>query len=169
MEVHFTGRHYEIPQELKDYIAKKLEKLNNIQDRIGEVRVILSAEGYRQIAEIKMPAPGHEFVSRNESADMQASVDLALEKLAEQVKRFKERRTERGRRDAARGGGLAERVISRRETMRNIDALTVDEALAQLDDDGGEVLVFENTANDRKTTVLYRREDGSYGLIEPAS
>jgi hypothetical protein len=46
-------------------------------------------------------------------------------------------------------------------------ALSVDEALAQLDDEGGEVLVFENSAN-RKTTVLYRRDDGSYGLIEPA-
>ncbi len=169
MEVHFTGRHYEVPQELKDYVAKKLEKLNNLEDRIGEVRVILSAEGYRQIAEIKFLARGHEFVGRDESADMQASVDLVLEKLAEQVKRYKERRKERQRRDASRGGAPAERVISRRETVETIVALTVDEALEQLDDDGGEVLVFENTANNRKTTVLYRREDGSYGLIEPAS
>lgn len=169
MEVHFTGRHYEIPQELKDFVTKKLEKLNNLQDRIGEVRVILSAEGYRQIAEIKMLAPGHEFVGRDESADMQASVDLVLEKLAEQVKRYKERRNERHRRDAPRVGALAERLISRRETVETMDALTIDEALAQLDDDGGEVLVFENTANNRKTTVLYRREDGSYGLIEPAN
>jgi putative sigma-54 modulation protein len=169
MEVHFTGRHYEIPPELKENVAKKLEKLNNLEDRMGEVRVILTAEGYRQIAEITLRAGGHDFVGRDESGDMQASVDLVMEKLAEQLKRFKERRKERHRRDAARSGSPAERVISRRETVETISALTVDEALEQLDDDGGEVLVFENTANNRKTTVLYRREDGSYGLIEPAS
>jgi putative sigma-54 modulation protein len=166
MEVHFTGRHYEIAPELRDYVTRKLEKLTNIEDRIGEARVILTAESYRQIAEIKLGVRGRELVGTGESADMYASVDQVAEKLTEQLKRFKGRRIERGRRDGARGGSRPAQ-ITLRETHAPPEPLTVDEAVAQLDDDGGEVLVFENSAN-RKTTVLYRRDDGTYGLIEPA-
>jgi putative sigma-54 modulation protein len=167
MEVHFTGRHYEIAPELREYVARKLEKLENIEDRIGEARVILTAESYRQIAEIKLAVRGRELVGTGESADMYASVDQVAEKLIEQLKRFKGRRIERGRRDGARGGARAAAQITLRETHAPPAPLTVDEAVAQLDDDGGEVLVFENSAN-QKTTVIYRRDDGTYGLIEPA-
>jgi putative sigma-54 modulation protein len=166
MEVHFTGRHYEIAPELREYVARKLEKLSNLEEKIGEARVILTAESYRQIAEVKLSVRGKEFVGTGESADMYASVDQVAEKLLEQLKRFKSRRIERGRRDG-RGGGVPAGEITLRETHPAPVALSVDEALAQLDDEGGEVLVFENSAN-RKTTVLYRRDDGSYGLIEPA-
>jgi putative sigma-54 modulation protein len=167
MEVHFTGRHYEIAPELREYVARKLEKLTNFEEKIGEARVILTAESYRQIAEVKLTVRGKEFVGTGESADMYASVDQVAEKLLEQLKRFKGRRIERGRRDGARGAGVPAGEITLRETHPAPVALSVDEALAQLDDEGGEVLVFENSAN-RKTTVLYRRDDGSYGLIEPA-
>ena len=166
MEVHFTGRHYDIAPELREYVTRKLEKLANL-DRIDEARVILTAESYRQIAEIKLTARGREFVGTGESADMYASVDQVAERLSEQIKRSKERRIERGRRDGGRAGAGAGGEITLRETHPAPIALTVDEALAQLDDEGGEVLVFENSAN-RKTTVLYRRDDGTYGLIEPA-
>jgi putative sigma-54 modulation protein len=165
MEVHFTGRHYEIAPELREYVARKLEKITNIDDRIGEVRVILTAESYRQIAEMKLAVHGREFVGTGESADMYASVDEVAEKLAEQLKRFKSRRIERNRRNGGRGHPAAE--ITLREKHAPPIPLSVEEALAQLDEDGGEVLVFENSAN-RKTTVLYRRDDGTYGLIEPA-
>ena len=165
MEVHFTGRHYEIAPELREYVTRKLDKLANL-DRIAEARVILTAESYRQIAEIKLTVRGREFVGTGESADMYASVDEVSEKLSEQLKRSKGRRIE-GRRDGARAAGAPAGEISLRETHPVPMALSVDEALAQLDDEGGEVLVFENSAT-RKTTVLYRRDDGTYGLIEPA-
>ena len=46
--------------------------------------------------------------------------------------------------------------------------MTVDDAMEHLDEHGGEYLVFSNTKTD-KLTVLYRRQDGSYGLIEPTT
>lgn len=95
-----------------------------------------------------------------------------IEKLEQQLRRYKEKRLSRGRRDG-RGVGAGsgrpaarEPVISRREVHDEPQQLTVDEALEQLDDDGGEVLVFQNRET-QKTSVLYRRQDGSFGLIEP--
>src|SRR4026208_737841 len=107
MEVHFTGRHYEIAPELREYVARKLEKLSNLEEKIGEARVILTAESYRQIAEGKLSVRGKEFVGTGESGDMYASVDQVAEKLLEQLKRFKSRRIERGRRGGRGAGGAA--------------------------------------------------------------
>ncbi len=169
MEVHFTGRHYEIAPELREYITRKLEKLVLFQNGIREARVTLSAENYRLIAEVGLQARRRLFTSREESADMYLSVDQVIEKLAEQLKRYKEKRISRGRRNPrqpALDAGPALPVISLRDTMEQPEPLSVDEALNALDEEGGEVLVFENTAN-KRTTVIYRREDGSYGLIEP--
>jgi putative sigma-54 modulation protein len=172
MDVHFTARHYEVPPELRDYVARKLEKLGQYHDGIREARVILSTENYRHIAEVTLLAPRRDFVSREESADMVSSVDLVMDRLTEQLKRSKEKRVSRGRRNGrqaalAAGAAAPSPVISLRDTMEKPMRLTIDEALSTLDDEGGEVLVFENAAT-QKTTVIYRREDGSYGLIEPA-
>jgi putative sigma-54 modulation protein len=173
MDVHFTARRYEVAPELREYISKKLEKLEQFHDGIREARVILTAENYRQIADVTLLARGREFAGREESADMYSSVDQVVEKLAKQIRRSKDKRISRGRRD----GRASERaneslseveipVISRRDTFAPPETLTVDEALVLLDDRGGEVIVFEN-AETSKTTVIYRRDDGSYGLIEP--
>ena len=172
MEVSFTARHYEAAPELRDYIEKRLEKLIQFQDGIREAKVTLTAEGYRHIAEVTLLARGHEFMGREESTDMYSSVDLVVEKLAKQIRRKKEKRIARGRRNG-RGGGqvaaLSDRelpYISFRETVERPRTLTVEEALNILDDEDGEVLVFINAEN-KKTTVIYLRDDGSYGLIEP--
>jgi len=173
MEVTFTARHYEVPAELRDYIARKVEKLGQYHDGIREARVILTSENYRNIAEVTLLARRRDFVGREESADMQSSVDLVIDKLVEQLKRFKEKRVSRGRRSGRQAAHVAVPApgapqITLRDTMDRPEALTVEQALAALDDEGGEILVFENAAT-RKTTVIYRREDGSYGLIEPVA
>lgn len=172
MEIHFTARHFDVAPELRDYITRKLEKLEHVLENILEARVILTAENYRHIAEVTLLIRRHEFVSREESADMHTSADAVIEKLEQQLRRYKEKRLSRGRRDgrAIEAGttrpATRERIISRREVHDEPEQLTVDEALEQLDDDGGEVLVFQNRET-RKTSVLYRRQDGSFGLIEP--
>ena len=172
MEVTFTARHYEVPAELRDYITRKVEKLEQYHDNLREARVILTSENYRHIAEVTLLANRRDFVGREESADMQSSVDTVINKLVEQLKRFREKRVSRGRRSArqsayAPGPLVAAPQITLRDTMEKPEPLTVEQALAALDDEGGEILVFENAAT-RKTTVIYRREDGTYGLIEPA-
>ncbi len=172
MEVQFTARHCEVPAELRDYVTRKVEKLMQYHDGIREARVILSTENYRHIAEVTLLARRRDFVGREESPDMQSSVDTVIDKLTEQLKRFKEKRASRGRRSGrqsayALGPAAAAPQITFRDTMEMPESLTVEQALAALDDEGGEILVFENAAT-RKTTVIYRREDGSYGLIEPA-
>jgi putative sigma-54 modulation protein len=173
MEIHFTARHFDLAPELREYITRKLEKLEHVQHQIREARVILTAENYRHIAEVTLLARRHEFVGREESADIHTSADLVIEKLDQQLRRFKDKRLSKNRRDgrnavpAGAGESAGSRRISLRERHEEPRALSVDEALDELDDDGGEVLVFQNRET-QKTSVLYRRLDGTFGLIEPA-
>jgi putative sigma-54 modulation protein len=167
MEIHFTARHFDVAPELRDHITRKLEKLAHVQDGIREAKVILTGESYRHIVEISLLARRREFMSREAAGDMYSAADSAIEKLDQQLRRFKDKRLARGRRNGRQAPEPVP-LISLREQVQSPEPLSVDEALERLDDEGGEVLVFENRET-RKTTVLYRREDGSYGLIEPAS
>ena len=169
MDITFTARHFELAPELRTHITRKLEKLaQHVQNGIREARVILMAENYRNIAEVTLLTRRREFVGREESADMYTSADVVIEKLEQQLRRFKEKRISRGRRDGrgAAAGELRLPTISLREVAEEPEVLTVDEALDLLDQEGGEVLVFENKDNGKRT-VLYRRQDGTYGMIEP--
>jgi len=173
MEIHFTARHCDIAPELREFITRKLEKLEHVQHQIREARVVLAAENYRHIAEVTLLARRHEFVGREESPDVYAAAELVIEKLDQQLRRFKDKRLSRNRRDGRSAeSGEARRsaeslTISLRESHEKPQLLTVDEALEQLDDEGSEVLVFQNRET-QKTSVLYRRQDGTFGLIEPA-
>ncbi len=169
MEIVFTARRFELNQNLKDHITRKLEKLDGMVDRVHEARVTLTGENYRQIADIRFKARGQDFVAASESSDMTVAADQVFDRLERQLRRFKDRRV-RGRRGSrgqpASTAELAEMPPLTRYDQVSTQPMTVDEALELLDDQEGEYLVFSNTETTR-LTVLYRRQDGSYGLIEP--
>ena len=180
MKTQITGRHIDVSPSLKSYVTSRLSKLEKYIDGITDVHVTLSAEKYRQIAEINVHSGGKLYLSAKEaSADLKTSVQQALEKIAGQAKKKQEKRIDRKRRavksTAAEGtfnvisadGGppdRAPRIIESRRFL--IKPLSVEEAVFAIEDQGAEFLVFRNAANDR-TNVLYRRPDGNFGLIDP--
>lgn len=183
MEIAFTARHFELTSHMKEHVARKLSKLDGMVDRVIEARVILTVENYRHIAEVKFSMRGHDFVATGEASEMTAAVDQVADKLERQLRRSKERRVRRRRdgRSQPQPVALAAPVVSVDEgatdapempplTRADQDAtppMSVEEAVERLDEEGGEYLVFSNT-NTQNLTVVYRREDGSYGLIEPS-
>jgi len=180
VKTQITGRHIDVSPSLKSYVTSRLSKLEKYIDGITDVHVTLSAEKYRQIAEINVHSRGKLYLSAKEaSADLKTSVQQALEKIAGQAKKKQEKRTDRKRRTvkateaegtfaliAADGGppDSPPRIIESRRFL--IKPLSVEEAVLAIEEQGSEFLVFCNAANDR-TNVLYRRPDGNFGLIDP--
>lgn len=172
METVFTARHFELTSHLKEHIARKLDKLDSVVERASSARVTLTAENYRHIAEIQFTASGQDFVAAGEAGDMQSAADQVLERLERQLRRFKGRRVRRrrdGRGQPAPVAAAAPPAIPplTRHDQVSSRPLTVDAAMEELDEEGGEYLVFSNT-DTKQLTVLYRRQDGSFGLIEPS-
>jgi putative sigma-54 modulation protein len=184
MMVQITARQIEIPERLRSYIQSRVAKLDRYINGISDVHVTLSAEKYRQIAEVNVHSRGNVHLSAKEASDdLKTSINLAIEKIAGQAKKRQRKRIDRKRRGAAanqtarEGEGTfdllagegtpsvsAPRVIESRRFV--IKPLSVEEAVLAIEEHGSEFLVFRNAANDR-TNVLYRRPDGNFGLIDP--
>jgi putative sigma-54 modulation protein len=182
--VQITARQIEIPERLRSYIESRIAKLDRYIAGISDVHVTLSAEKYRQIAEVNVRSRGNVHLSAREaSGDLKASINLAIEKIAGQAKKRQRKRIDRKRRRAGTASAAeaeegtfnllagegapsaaAPRVIESRRFV--VKPLSVEEAVLAIEEQRSEFLVFRNAANDR-TNVLYRRPDGNFGLIDP--
>lgn len=96
MKVHFTGRHVELSDALKQHAQGRLEKLASFLDNIIDVHVIFSVEKqHRHIAEITLKTRSSSLVASSESQDMYTSLNQAAEKLEAQAHKSLDKRTDR--------------------------------------------------------------------------
>ncbi len=97
MQIHTTARHCELDPEVRIFAQQRLEKLERFARDIMEAHLIVTAEGYRHSAEITLRLKGTEIVSREQSTEARAAIDLATDHIEEQLRRLKERRVSRKR------------------------------------------------------------------------
>lgn len=181
MNVSISGRHMEVTDALRGHIKDGLGKLAAHFDKVIDADVVLDIEKHRQIAEVNLHANGVRIHGKESSLDMYASIDAVLHKLEKQCLKYKGRINRHSPRPvveqgydhaiiAPHGNGhaVAELPAHRevhRETL-SMKPLTVDEAVLQLELTDDLFLVFAN-ANSSQFNVLYKRHDGTFGLIEP--
>lgn len=176
MQIDFTGRQMEVSPELRRYTQGRLRKLTRLlRDRYG-LHVILTAEKHRRIAEITLKFRDHTLVGVETTRDARSSINGAIDKLERQAVRTLGRRRERKRRPAPASAVLLNVLRSQRVDHEQhqvlttdrfpIKPMTVEEALESLDSTHMGLVVFRNSMTER-VNVLYRREDGDLGLIEP--
>ena len=91
MQIQFTAKSPSITQFVKEYAKAKVQRLERFSDRITSVEMVLSAEKERKIVELIVRTPGHEFVIKEESDDMEASIDAAVDRMEQQLIRFKKK------------------------------------------------------------------------------
>lgn len=163
----------EVTEALRRYAEEKLSRLQKYLDHIVAAHVVLSIEKHRQIAEATLYVRSLTIRAEESTADLYSSVDLVLEKLERQILRHKERivahPARRGResvRQARPEGGAAKATELVRTKRFPLEPLPVDEAILQMELLGHSFYVFRN-AGTNDVNVLYRRRDGTYGLIEP--
>ena len=142
--------------------------------------MILSVEKNRHIAEIVIHASGRTFMSKEESLDLYAAVDLASDKIDMQLKRYKDkkrvRRPERGKRSQPEQWQIPEldavlevshHKVSSMRTLRLI-SLGLHEAIAAMEQSDSAHWIFVNDHTQR-VTVVYRKPDKTYGVVEAIS
>jgi|SRR5437016_1252266 len=176
MRIDFTGRQMEVTSELRQYTEERLQPFARILRDGWHVHVILTAEKHRRIAEISLKIRDHILVGIAETPDAHSSICGALDKIKRQAVRLADRRRSRKRRPRPTaavllnvfGSGNAdheERQVLETERIA-IKPLTVEEAVSAIDSKRRGLVVFRNLETER-VNVLYRRDDGNLGLIEP--
>jgi putative sigma-54 modulation protein len=172
MLVQVRGRNIEVTDALKEYINKRLGKLEKYIDNLGEAQVTLSVvRGFHRI-EVTIPINGMILRGEESTGDMYASTDLVVDKLEKQIEKYKGKLQKRGARFVndvkAPAAVVAEddgpRLV--RTKRFAIKPMPVDEAVLQMNLLGHNFFVFSN-AETEQVNVVYKRKDGNYGLIEP--
>jgi len=185
LEVEVNGRNMDVTDRIRKYVDTKVSKLDRYLPGIEEARVevayIKSARSAsdRQVAQITVRGKGFVLRSEERADDIFAALDTALDKMQRRIERYKGKR-HRGRGDgrsaaevvaeeveeAEEESGELGPVIARRKrfVLHPMDEF---EALEQMSLLGHESFFVFYNANTQKINVLYRRRDGTYGLIEP--
>jgi len=172
MKIKIVERHAGASEALRSYVLEKTQALERYFDRIVSVDVVLSVEKERQIADFHAHLTNKKTISAHEeSTDMYASIDKAIDRLKRQLVKFKDQLQDVKERGAAplardaKGDGEGERRIIRTNTYFQ-KPMTAEEAALQLEAIDKGFLVFIDAETD-DVAVIYHRRDGNYGLIEP--
>lgn len=174
MKIKIAERHGhgESSAALRAYVVEKTEALERFFDRIISVDVVLSAEKERQTADFHAHLTNRKIITaKEESTDMYASIDKAVDRLRRQLVKFKDQladvtdRTGISADDTDAAVGKPEKQIVRTET-HFVKPMTPEEAAMQLDAIEKGFLVFVDSETD-EVAIIYHRRDGNYGLIEP--
>jgi putative sigma-54 modulation protein len=186
MQLSITGKNLEITDSLRQYVEKKIGRLDRyLPNNILEGRVELAVESTRsakdsQVAQVTLRTKRAVLRAEESSSDMFASIDAVFDKMQRQIDRFKGKRwSKRGSEGIAEVAAVEavavmaeedeameeERPISRVKRFAMVP-MDEEEAVEQMELLGHDFYVFYN-ANQSQINVVYRRKDGSYGLIQP--
>ncbi len=188
MELNIRANGVKVTDGLREFIDKRMSKLDRLVGHVVESQLELRTETTRtgaetSTAQITLQTGKHVLRSEAEAPEIARAIDLAVDKLIGQVRRFNDRKHKRG------GKPLNELVeaispledsevdvaaqpdrdligkIARTKTF-HMDPMGVETAIEQMELVGHDFFFFKNE-EDETFTVLYRRKDGSYGLLAP--
>ena len=173
MHVTVTFRHIESSDALRNYALEKTERLAKYLIEPAEVHWVLTVEKIRHIADATIMANGVVVKAQEATEDLYSAIDLTLDKLEKQVRKYKEKLKDHKPHGAVpQPGETAAATPSPEERPRIVERenifvkpMSLEEATMQFELIDSDFLVFTNSETQR-INVLYRRKDGNYGLID---
>ncbi len=175
MKFQFTEKKVSLPASVHAYAEKKVMKLERFFKDDAEALVAFSVEKDRNRAEITVHAANTYFRASEATSDMYASIDAAVATIERQIRKNKTRLARRLRQDAfvrtAEVTSFApEQEESAFEIVRTkqfpMKPMTREEAILQMNLLEHSFFAFRDEENDEAFAVVYKRNDGGYGLIE---
>ena len=180
MNIEFVSRNYDLTDNIREFAAVRVEKIERFLDEPIEVRITLEQKKHLNIADLHV---AHRFgvLQANESTDdMYDSMNLVISKVEKQARRSRKKHLDKRRRaDRTNGQQWPVEVLERasigeaqprivKSSALRIKPMTIDEAALQLEDSKNDFVVFRNASTER-VNVLYKRRDNNFGLITPES
>lgn len=172
------GKNIEITPPLREYVEKRVGKVTKYFDRVDNISVLLTVSKGRHVVEVTVEVPSGMLLRGEESTtDMYTSIDLVVEKLERQIHKQKTKLAKR-----FRGGGFKAEILEESKyrpepedvgdeypivkTKRfSVKPMDVQEAIMQMNLLNHNFFVFRD-AQSEEICVVYKRNDGAYGLLE---
>lgn len=174
MKISIHGDHVKITEAIKEYIEEKLSKLDKYFDDASDIDVIVKVRlrGVLEIIEVTVPTKLFTIRAEEGNEDLYAAIDLVQKKLEGQIRKNK---TKLQKRYKDKKGFIMmdapteevdddedELIVRRKEV--EFKPMDEEEAILQMELTNHDFFVFKNS-NEKCTSVVYRRKDGKYGII----
>ncbi|WP_130869389.1 ribosome hibernation-promoting factor, HPF/YfiA family [Intestinimonas massiliensis (ex Afouda et al. 2020)] len=178
MKFVFTDKKVNLPNKVHAYAEKKVGKLDRYFKADAEAAIVFSVEKGRNNVELTIRSGGTIIRVAESTSDMFATIDAAVSSVERRLRRNKTRLEKRLRQDAFTRSVDAEEISSFapetdeeeykivRSKKFPIKPMTVDEAVLQMELVGHTFFAFKDVDQDGRFSVVYKRNDGDYGLIE---
>ena len=182
MKFIIIGKNIDVTPGLREAVESKLGKLERYFTPNTEIHVTLSVQKGHQKIEVTIPVKGGLVRSEQESSDMYVSIDLVEEVIERQLRKYKNKLVARsqGHPTASGSGNNFKKEFFESEDDTSVDdeirivrtkrfgikPMYPEDACIQMDLLGHAFFVFCNAETD-EVNVVYKRKDGSFGLIEP--
>jgi len=179
MELQIIAKNnVEVSETIQAYVEKKIGKLGRYLPSIGEGKVEISREGakmpeQRFTVQVTLDSKGVLIRAQEKSKDIRTAIDKVANVLSKRIERYKGKLYDKGRGISfARQGAEIEaeeieapqRVVKSKRFL--VKPMPVDEAINQMELLGHDFFLFID-ADSERLNLLYRRQNGDYGLIEP--
>ena len=163
-----------VTEGLREAVEEKLGKLDKFFASETEVHVTLSVQKEHQKIEVTIPVKGNIIRSEQESDDMYVSIDLVEEVIERQLRKYKNKLVAKNQ----EGNNFSKTLFETEESIEDDEVKIVrtkrfgikpmypEDACVQMELLGHNFFVFFNAENE-EVNVVYKRKDGSFGLIEP--
>ncbi|MBR4879017.1 MAG: ribosome-associated translation inhibitor RaiA [Clostridia bacterium] len=170
MTITIADRKVAVSGELHDYAKVKCEKLDRYFDRESTAHVTFQIERGRHIAEITVKHAGYYFRAQESSNDMYKSIDGAIDSIEKQIQKNKtklEKKLRNGAFEAEYLGNIEAEEISSVVKVKEFDLkpMTVEDAILQMELLNHEFFFFKNSEENEKYCIVYKRDNGGFGLI----
>ncbi|MEW6409130.1 MAG: ribosome-associated translation inhibitor RaiA [Nitrospirota bacterium] len=173
MNIIVTGRHMEVTNALRNYIEEKITKVDRYLKAVNEAVVTLSVEKYRHKVEVHLKADGVIIQAEEETEEMYSAIDKVMDKIERRIKKYKGKLIRHKNRitipqKKVSGSSDEGETIPRIIKIKRFDMkpMSADESLMQMELLDKSFFVFSNVVTG-DINVIYRRNDGNVGLIEP--
>ncbi|GAB4072939.1 ribosome-associated translation inhibitor RaiA [Barrientosiimonas marina] len=184
MKYNIRGKNIEVTDAIRDYVERKIGKLDKYFDTppSSDVNVNLSVYSDEQEIEVTIPMTNLVLRAEERHSDLYAAIDLVVEKLERQIRKYKTKVNRKFRQEGAAKHIFAELekeaeaekeqesddIEIVRKKQFDLKPMDSEEAVLQMDMLGHGFYVFTNAVSG-DTNVVYRRKDGKFGLIEPTA
>ena len=177
MKVTVIAKNIELTPALKEMVDKKISKLEKYFGPNVEARATLSVQKNRQRVEVTIPFNGVILRGEEVTDDMYKSIDLVEEKLVRQIRKQRTKLSRKNNSGSLRYPEFNSLEFKNEDTDEdtsrivktksfNVKPMSADEAVLQMELLGHSFFVYQD-ADTNNVSVVYKRKDGNYGLIEP--
>lgn len=174
MKINYTVKKMTLRENSKEHIEKKLKKLDKFFSDDAEVSVVLKLENERVVAELTIRDKGTVYRAEDEKIDLIDSFDSAFDNMIKRIKKQRSRLVKRLRENAFENEYAAMAAKEDENEFKVIKSkhfpvkpISVQEAILQMELIGHKFFIFKNAETNEEINVVYLRNDGKYGLIQP--